>query len=99
MFTSHVKRCLVRTDGITAGASFFYQEDKVPYQQQEVRAYGLLLKDLVARLEPSEEENQLASCQQRQTTLHDVVQKCVASADVLQRPKFQQIMQMLKNSY
>ena len=94
----HCYKRLCNFAGIPAGASFFYQEDNVPYQQQEVRAYGLLLKDLVARLESTHEESQLASCQQQQTTLHTAVQKCAASTDVVQRPKFEQIVQLLKSS-
>lgn len=34
------------------GASFFYKKGSgIPFEGQEVRAYGLLLKDLVARLD------------------------------------------------
>ena len=32
-----------------AGASFFYQPDTLPYEAQEVRAFGLLLADMAAR--------------------------------------------------
>lgn len=77
---------------MTAGASFFYQTDSVPYQQQEVRAYGLLLKDLVARLET---ENQAADCAQQHTILCDIVEQCVIDPDVLQRPTFQQLVRTL----
>jgi hypothetical protein len=33
-----------------AGASFFYQLDTLPYEAQEVRAFGLLLADMAVRI-------------------------------------------------
>lgn len=33
-----------------AGASFFYQPDTLPFEAQEVRAFGLLLADMAARI-------------------------------------------------
>ena len=36
-----------------AGASFFYQPDTLPYEAQEVRAFGLFLSDLIARMDGS----------------------------------------------
>ncbi len=33
-----------------AGASFFYEPASLPFEAQEVRAYGLMLEDMVARM-------------------------------------------------
>ena len=34
-----------------AGASFFYKPGTLPYEAQEVRAFGLFLSDLIARID------------------------------------------------
>lgn len=41
-----VTRCRVRH----AGASFFYQPGGAPFEAQEVRAFGLMLADMAARI-------------------------------------------------
>ena len=43
--------CVVMTGAHSfAGASFFYQPDTLPYEAQEVRAFGLLLADMAVRI-------------------------------------------------
>ncbi len=37
-----------------AGASFFYKPGTLPYEAQEVRAFGLFLSDMLARVEGTE---------------------------------------------
>ncbi len=37
--------------GHFAGASFFYKPGTLPYEAQEVRAFGLFLRDMLDRLE------------------------------------------------
>ena len=40
--------CKLNPQGsLSAGASFFYQKGPVPYEAQEVRAFGLFLTDMV----------------------------------------------------
>lgn len=39
---------------LVEGASFFYHPGPVSYEAQEVRAFGLMLADLVERLQPDE---------------------------------------------
>jgi hypothetical protein len=37
--------------GTVAGASFFYKPGTLPYEAQEVRAFGLFLSDMLDRLD------------------------------------------------
>ena len=49
-----VRRGALHHSGVFhAGASFFYQPDTLPYEAQEVRAFGLFLSDLIARMDGS----------------------------------------------
>ncbi|KAK9811574.1 hypothetical protein WJX72_006238 [[Myrmecia] bisecta] len=53
----YAHNCLADKDGNVTlcdyGASFFYQPNTVPYEKHEVLAYGIMLGDMVARLEPN----------------------------------------------
>ena len=68
-----------------AGASFFYQAGNVPYEAQEVRAYGLLLHDLVSRLKQAVEQSDKDTA----GILQEIVQQCIGNKAVtIQRPTF-----------
>ena len=73
-----------------AGASFMCPEG-VSFEAQEVRAFGLLLRDMVARLDKSlspGDRGPLASL------LQTVVSQCLLE-DCRQRPSFQRIQKQL----
>lgn len=54
MWSAQNATALLRPAPLPAGASFFYKKGgPVPFEGQEVRAFGLLLDDLVQRLELS----------------------------------------------
>ena len=73
-----------------AGASFFYQPGGLSYEAQEVRAYGLLLKDLVSRIRVSSATNQ--TDQDNHKTLQETVLLCTDSTSATsQRPGFSQL--------
>lgn len=63
-----------------AGASFFYRPGTLPYEAQEVRAFGLFLTDLVARVQPS-------SHAETRRALTNIVTECLLDKP-LQRPGF-----------
>ncbi len=68
-----------------AGASFFYQAGNVPYEAQEVHAYGLLLHDLVSRLKHVDEQSDKHTA----GILQEIVQQCIGNKAVTnQRPTF-----------
>ena len=67
-----------------AGASFFYKPGTVSYETQEVRAFGLFLSDLLARMDACDNDS-LAS-----TALGGIRAACLNSAPA-ERPRFQQI--------
>ena len=67
-----------------AGASFFYKPGTVSYETQEVRAFGLFLSDLLARMDACDNDS-LAS-----TALEGIRAACLNSAPI-ERPCFQQI--------
>ena len=67
-----------------AGASFFYKPGTVSYEAQEVRAFGLFLADLLARMDACDNDS-LAS-----TALQGIRAACLNSAPA-ERPRFQQI--------
>ena len=72
--------------GSLAGASFFYRAGDFPYQGQELRAFGLLVHDLVSRLEQSEDPLQSKG---KVGQLQDVVQLCVGNnSNACERPTF-----------
>jgi hypothetical protein len=64
-----------------AGASFFYHPGAVPYEAQEVRAYGLMLCDLVDRICPEDAASDLSRL------LRSVRDECLATPWML-RPSF-----------
>ena len=81
-----------------AGASFFYAAGTVLYEAQEVRAFGLLLQDLVFRIDQTPGQVQ----QHQIVKLQGLVQLCVKSGAATQRPEFSvvldQIMQLMKDN-
>ena len=90
----YVDMKMVKCPGNAAGASFFYKAGDVPYEAQEVRAYGLLLHDLVSRLKQVDEHVQ--SEVDTVKVLQEVVEVCNGKASVaLQRPTFSVILEKL----
>ena len=73
-----------------AGASFFYQPGSVPYEAQEVRAYGLFMADVVARSHMH--EGQAAGVRDGLAALAD---SCVRTP-ARQRPAFAKIVEQLE---
>ena len=77
-----------------AGASFFYQTGDVPYETQEVRAYGLLLHDLVSRLKQSESDAK--ADWHKVEVLKEVVQSCTDGGAVASgRPSFSIVLDQI----
>ena len=71
---------MLRHSMLVIGASFFYKpHDGVPYQAQEVRAFGLFLQDLVTRMHTSQKG--------MRTTLEKLASQCIHMAAV-RRPTF-----------
>ena len=64
-----------------AGASFFYKPDTLPYEAQEVRAFGLFLSDLLARMDGG------AHGGAARQKLEDTARACL-DCDPLKRPAF-----------
>ena len=62
------------------GASFFYSASTVPYEAQEVRAFGLFLQDMVQRLHADDAA--------RGTPLQDIWRDCLSNPATV-RPSFQ----------
>ena len=57
----------------------------MPYEAQEVRAYGLLLHDLVSRLKQASEQCDKDAAR----ILQEIVQQCIGNtASTTQRPTF-----------
>ncbi|KAL0019397.1 hypothetical protein WJX77_007861 [Trebouxia sp. C0004] len=74
------------------GASFFYQAENLPYEAQEVRAYGLLLHDLVSRLKQADDQ----SSKDTARVLQNIVQQCIGNKAVTaQRPTFYMLHEKL----
>ncbi len=67
-----------------AGASFFYKPGTLPYEAQEVRAFGLFLNDMLARLEAPDKPSAVRSSLEEITA--DALQR-----DSSCRPSFQAI--------
>lgn len=90
MFEKFRQRNAVTFCHCALGASFFYQPGGVSYQAQEVRAYGLLLKDLASRVRRDvcvEEPDQ-----QSYEALHHIVLLCTdSSITATLRPSFSQL--------
>ena len=78
------------------GASFFYQPGSVSYEAHEVRAFGLLLKDLVTRTrrKVADDSPGESSCpdQGSHGVLQHVVSLCTGNeVTAAQRPSFSQV--------
>ena len=77
------------------GASYFYQPGGVSYEAQEVRAFGLLLKDLVSRIKLELVDDQ--PDQDSYDVLQHVLSLCTESNTLArQRPTFSQLYAKLK---
>lgn len=74
---------------LAAGASFFYNKGPVPWEAQEVRAYGLFVNDMLARLDSSSSDDRSTVQQVR-----SLVQQCM-DEPTQTRPLFQHVLQEL----
>lgn len=92
--------CVCQIDASTfcpcaSGASFFYQSGSVSYEAHEVRAFGLLLKDLVMRT-----RREVAGDSPNQDShgvLQHVVSLCTGNkVPATQRPSFNQVFAHLQ---
>ena len=67
------------------------------HQQQEVRAYGLLLQDLVSRISASQQEGDADTfLQQQQKTLQDIVHSILTAKAASDRVTFKEIADLLR---
>lgn len=90
----YVDNKMAQCPGNAAGASFFYEAGDVPYEAQEVRAYGLLLHDLVSRLRQADDHVQ--SEVDTVKLLQEVVEVCNGKTSfALQRPTFSVVLKKL----
>ena len=75
--------------GMTAGASFFYTKGPVPWEAQEVRAYGLFVNDMIARLSSKTDtsvrrfRSLITRCMEEPTQSRPLFQDIVQELDVL----------------
>ena len=69
---------------VHAGASFFYTPGTLPYEAQEVRAFGLFLTDMLARMEGAEKAGSVRA------DLEDIAAGALHKAP-LSRPSFEAI--------
>lgn len=77
------------------GASFFYLPGSVPYEAHEVRAFGLLLEDLVSRTRT--DVATFPPDQDSYGVLQDVVLLCIDNnITAAQRPSFGQLYAQLQ---
>ena len=74
-----------------AGASFFYKPHTLPYEAQEVRAFGLFLSDLIARMDSG---MQGGTARQK---LDDIATACLVE-EPMKRPAFAAIAAALGSS-
>lgn len=74
---------------LAAGASFFYNKGPVPWEAQEVRAFGLFVKDMLARLDDASSANSSTVQQVR-----SLLQTCM-DEPTQTRPLFQHVVQEL----
>jgi hypothetical protein len=79
--------CLISQSVYPAGASFFYRPGTLPYEAQEVRAFGLFLADMLARIRPSSHTD-------ARQGLTDIVAACLLDKP-LQRPSFKSLASRL----
>jgi hypothetical protein len=87
---------LVQDDGVGIlcdyGAAFVYKKGEVLFEKHDVRAFGLLVRGLIERLDISFDDMTASlSCQKQ---LLAVAQRCL-SIDVDGRPRFKELKGML----
>lgn len=76
---------------LAAGASFFYNKGPVPWEAQEVRAFGLFVNDMLARLDDDSSANSSTVQQVR-----SLLQTCM-DEPTQTRPLFQHVVQELQS--
>jgi hypothetical protein len=82
---------------VAPGASFFYHVGSpVPYEAFEVRAFGLLLHDMVRRLETASSGAEASPLSPRSVhqDLSKLVEDCIGSS-AAQRPRFGSVFNRL----
>lgn len=87
---------LVQEDGMGIlcdyGAAFMYKKGEVMFEMQEVRAFGLLVRGLIERVDISFADMTASLSSQKQ--LLAIAQRCL-SVDVEARPRFKELKGML----
>lgn len=88
---------LARADGTSLlcdyGAAFVYDKKDVTYEKHEVRAFGLLVRDLIERVDISFAEMNAALFCQKQLLV--MAQRCL-SVSVENRPRFKELTASIK---
>ena len=74
------------------GAAFMYKKGEVMFEMQEVRAFGLLVRGLIERVDISFADMTASLSSQKQ--LLAIAQRCL-SVDVEARPRFKELKGML----